>query len=146
MLHRTDDTAQYRADRKNLHAIITLELFGLIDRIGADEASQISRLQTLDRRIAQYCMHTAGIDRFCAFVTQHLNTGHQRTGRIDDIVYEDRRLAVNITDQVHRFGHIRFRATLIDDRQWRMQHFRQLAGTRHTAMIRRNDNDIFKIQ
>ena len=90
-------------------------------------------------------MHAACIDGLRPFVPQHLDTGNERARRIDDIVHDDHGLAVYFTDQVHRLSYIRLRAALVDDRDRRMQDLRQTARTGHSAMIRRNDDDLPEI-
>src|SRR4029079_10463973 len=97
-------------------AVLGVGLAG-VDRVGNDELAQF-RLGDARRGAArQYAVRAISEDLRGAFLLERRRGVAQGAGRIDDVVDEDARARVDITDDVH---HLRFAgalAALVDDRQ-----------------------------
>ena len=85
----------------------------------------------------QYALRTARGKRLCPLT--------ERPGCVDNIVDQECRLALNITDEVHDLGTARARTPLLDDGNRRTEEVRHDTRTRHTAQIRRDDNEILDV-
>lgn len=73
---------------------------------------------------------------------QHLRGSAERACRIDHVVHDHAGAAFDFTDDVHHFGDVRLRATLVDDREIAVELLRECPGTHHAADVRRHDEQI----
>ena len=71
---------------------------------------------------------------------------YERPRRVDDVVHNQARLAVHITDHVHHLGNVSFDSPLVHDRQFGIQAFCKCSGAFHAAGVRRNHRQILQIQ
>src|SRR5690606_20242274 len=66
-------------------------------------------------------------------------------GGVDHVVHNDTGTAVDLTDNVHDFGYVGARATLVDNCQIRFQLFGQRTGANHTTNVGRNNHQVLEI-
>ena len=66
----------------------------------------------------------------------------QRAGRIDDVVGDDAGAPLDFTDDVHDFGNVGARTTLVDDGEVNAEFLGHSTGTNHTAHVGRDDHQV----
>lgn len=66
----------------------------------------------------------------------------QRAGRIDDVVGDDAGATLDFTDDVHDFGNVGARTTLVDDGEVNAEFLGHSTGTNHTAHVGRDDHQV----
>ena len=91
-------------------------------------------------------MCTVGDNLFCTEFFQRFGGLTQGSGGIDHIVDQYTGTVFNITDDVHHFGNVGFRATLIDDGEAAVERLAVRPRPLHTAGIRRDDHGPFARQ
>ena len=112
------------------------------DGVGDDELVYDRGVESLHGGIAEDRMRTRRKDALCSALLECLCALAERTCRIDNVIDEERRLALNLTNEVHDLCAARARTTLLDDCDRRMEEVRHDARTRNAAEIRRDNNQI----
>src|SRR5690606_14146156 len=65
--------------------------------------------------------------------------------RIDHVIHDDAVAALDVTDDVHDFGHVGTRPTLVDDGQVHFQTLGQRARAHHAADIGRHHHEVIHV-
>ena len=81
-------------------------------------------------------MRAAGVHRTGAIFHQRRGRLHERARRIDQIVNDQARAALDVADDVHDFGNIRLHTALIHNGQGRIHFLGEKAGALHAPGIR----------
>ena len=89
------------------------------------------------RACCQYAFRTTCGKCLCALA--------ERASRVDNIVDQECRLALNITDEVHDLSTAGTRTPFFDDGNRRTEEVRHDTRTCHPAQIRRDDNEILDV-
>ncbi|MNN98318.1 hypothetical protein D3C81_2176860 [compost metagenome] len=81
-------------------------------------------------------MGTASIHFLHAAFHQGIGAKYDCTGCIDDIIDQNRRLAFNVTDNIHNLTDIRLRTALVNDRQRGVKEISKLSCAHYAAVVR----------
>src|SRR6266567_3688779 len=87
------------------------------DGIGNQHFLDMGIVDPLYRRAGKDAVGGAGIDGFGAVLFQGAGRLGQGAGGVDHVVENDRRLSLDVADQVHHLGHVGAGTALVDDRQ-----------------------------
>jgi len=105
--------------------------------IGHDDFFDLGGFNALHRGTGENGVGCAGAHARGALLKQSFGAFDQSPGRVDQIVHDQAVLAFDLADDVHHFRHIYFRPPLIDNRQRRIQSFREGTRALHAARIGR---------
>src|SRR5690606_35162620 len=98
----------------------------------------------LDGAAGQDRVCAVGVDLGSAMVLQRLGGVAQGTGGVDHVVDQDAGTAFDVTDDVHHFGLVGLRATLVDDRQIDAEGLGYGTGANHTTDIGGDDHQVLE--
>ena len=90
-------------------------------------------------------MAYGSIHASCAVFSKGFRTFAEGAGGIYDVVYDEAVSVFYIADDIHDFGHARFRTAFFNDGNGRTHSVGQFAGTGDTAKVRRNDGEVFQV-
>src|SRR6202012_3306101 len=93
----------------------------------------------------KHSVSARGVNLQCAFANQRVSGFHERAGRVDDVVDNQRGAAANVADQVHHFADIDVDAAFIDDGQWSVHLLGEETRALHAARIGRNHGDVVQL-
>ena len=112
------------------------------DRVGDDDLLEARRGEVLERGAAHDGVRGGGVDGARAGVEDGLAGDPQRRRRVDDVVDDDRRLALDVADDVADLGDLLGRALLVEDREVGAELGGELLVELHAAGVRRDDDEV----
>ncbi|CAG9206220.1 hypothetical protein PSP6_250092 [Paraburkholderia tropica] len=115
------------------------------NRVGDDQFVQSRSGDALARATRQNRVRGVSEDLLRAAFLQHLRCLAERAGGVDHIVHDHAGAAFDFTDDVHHFGDVRLRTTLVDDREIAAELLGERTGAHHAADVRRNDQQVLVV-
>lgn len=102
--------------------------------------------QTFNRRSGKNPVSTGGIYVLGSLFIKHIDATGQSTSSIDHIINDNSCFAADISQKIHSYCHVWFWSSLVDNRYRRAKLIGKFAGPNGSAMVRRHDNNIFRIE
>ena len=90
-------------------------------------------------------MRAAGPDFSGSLIKACLRALHDRAGRIDHIVEQERAFTLHIADDIHHLRLIGALTPFVDNRQIGLKSLGEGASTLHASSIRGNDHQILQL-
>ena len=109
-----DGLAQQGRDREDVK-LLARRLGTQGNRVGHHEFLDLRFLEPADGRARQDRVGGAGVDMLRPLAAQGVGGLRERAGRVHHVVEQDRRLPLDLPDDVHHLGHVGRQPALVDD-------------------------------